>query len=45
MPVYEYYCSSCATKFEKLRPMAQKQVEGAAPRLAALLEKHAAPTG
>jgi hypothetical protein len=30
--------------YEKLRPMAQKQVEGAAPRLANLLEKHAAPT-
>lgn len=30
--------------YEKLRPMAQKQVEGAAPRLATLLEKHAAPT-
>ena len=22
MPVYEYYCPTCATKFEKLRPMA-----------------------
>ena len=22
MPVYEYYCPSCPTKFEKLRPMA-----------------------
>lgn len=21
MPVYEYYCRTCATKFEKLRPM------------------------
>ena len=30
--------------YEKLRPMAQKQVEGATPRLADLLEKHAAPT-
>ena len=30
--------------YEKLRPMAQKQVESAAPRLASLLEKHAAPT-
>ncbi len=30
--------------YEKLRPMAKKQVEAAAPRLAALLEKHAAPT-
>jgi hypothetical protein len=30
--------------YEKLRPMAQKQVEGAAPRLATLLEKHALPT-
>ena len=30
--------------YEKLRPMAQKQVEGAAPRLATLLQKHAAPT-
>jgi hypothetical protein len=31
--------------YEKLRPMAQKQVEGATPRLANLLEKHAAATG
>jgi hypothetical protein len=30
--------------YEKLRPSAQKQVEAAAPRLAGLLEKHAAPT-
>ena len=30
--------------YEKLRGMAQKQVEGATPRLAALLEKHATPT-
>lgn len=21
MPVYEYYCRACATKFERLRPM------------------------
>ena len=31
--------------YSKLRPMAKKQVEAAAPRLAKLLEKHAAPTG
>ena len=30
--------------YEKLRPMAEKQVESAAPQLATLLEKHAAPT-
>jgi hypothetical protein len=30
--------------YEKLRPMAKKQVEGATPRLSKLLEKHAAPT-
>ena len=30
--------------YEKMRPMAQKQVEGATPRLADLLQKHAAPT-
>ncbi len=30
--------------YEKLRGMAEKQVESAAPRLATLLEKHAAPT-
>jgi hypothetical protein len=30
--------------YEKLRPMAKKQVEAAAPRLARLFEKHAAPT-
>jgi hypothetical protein len=31
--------------YEKLRPMAQKQVEGAVPRIAALIARHAAPTG
>ncbi|HEY2407511.1 MAG TPA: hypothetical protein VGI10_15980 [Polyangiaceae bacterium] len=31
--------------YEKLRPMAKKQVESATPRLSKLLEKHAAPTG
>jgi hypothetical protein len=30
--------------YEKLRPMAKSQVEAAIPRLAVLLEKHAAPT-
>ncbi|HET9959693.1 MAG TPA: hypothetical protein VFQ61_34610 [Polyangiaceae bacterium] len=30
--------------YDKLRPMAKKQVEAAAPRLARLLEKHAEPT-
>ena len=30
--------------YDKLRPMAKKQVEAAAPRLAAMLERHAAPT-
>ncbi len=30
--------------YDKLRPMAKKQVEQAAPRLAKLLEKHAAST-
>jgi hypothetical protein len=30
--------------YEKMRGMAEKQVEGAAPRLATLLEKHATPT-
>jgi hypothetical protein len=30
--------------YEKLRPSAEKQVEAAAPRLASLLERHAAPT-
>ncbi|MGC4086545.1 MAG: hypothetical protein QM756_01360 [Polyangiaceae bacterium] len=30
--------------YDKLRPLAKKQVEGAAPRLAAMLERHAAPT-
>jgi hypothetical protein len=29
--------------YEKLRPMAKKQVEAATPRLSALLERHAAP--
>jgi hypothetical protein len=31
--------------YEKLRPLAEKQVESATARLARLLEKHAAPTG
>jgi hypothetical protein len=31
--------------YDKLRPMAKKQVEAATPRLADLLDKHAAPTG
>jgi hypothetical protein len=37
--------SSGAVKsaYDKLRPMAKKQVEAATPRLAALLERHAAP--
>jgi hypothetical protein len=30
--------------YSKLRPMAKKQVDGAAPRLATLIERHAAPT-
>lgn len=30
--------------YEKLRPMAKKQVEAATPRLAGLLERHAAPS-
>jgi hypothetical protein len=30
--------------YEKLRPMAKKQVEAATPRLAAMLERHAAPS-
>lgn len=30
--------------YEKLRPSAKKQVEAAAPRLATMLERHAAPT-
>lgn len=30
--------------YEKLRPMAKKQVEAAAPRLSSLVERHAAPT-
>lgn len=25
MPVYEYYCRSCATTFEKLRPMREAE--------------------
>src|SRR5688572_12577372 len=31
--------------YEKLRPMAKKQVEAATPRMGQLLDKHAAPTG
>ncbi len=31
--------------YEKLRPMAKKQVEAAAPRLSDLVDKHAARTG
>jgi putative FmdB family regulatory protein len=25
MPVYEYYCRTCKTKFEKLRPMSASE--------------------
>lgn len=32
------------TTYEKLRPMAKKQVEAATPRMGQLLDKHAAPT-
>lgn len=37
--------STIQAAYKKLRPLAQKQVEAATPRLAGLLERHAAATG
>jgi putative FmdB family regulatory protein len=31
MPVYEYYCRECATKFEKLRPMREAEEAAVCP--------------
>jgi putative FmdB family regulatory protein len=31
MPVYEYYCRTCATKFERLRPMRAAEEPAACP--------------
>lgn len=36
--------ASIKSAYSKLRPMAKKQVDAAAPRLAQLVERHAAPT-
>lgn len=32
MPVYEYYCRECNTRFEALRPMSQMDTPIACPR-------------
>ena len=31
MPVYEYVCTTCPTRFEKLRPMAEMDDEAPCP--------------
>lgn len=31
MPLYEYYCSQCETKFELLRPMSRSDAPAACP--------------
>jgi putative FmdB family regulatory protein len=31
MPVYEYYCRSCQTKFEQLRPMKMAEATAVCP--------------
>lgn len=35
MPVYEYYCAGCASRFEALRPMSQANTAIACPRCGA----------
>jgi putative FmdB family regulatory protein len=32
MPLYEYFCASCGSKFEALRPMTQADAPLACPR-------------
>jgi putative FmdB family regulatory protein len=32
MPIYEYVCGDCGSKFELLRPMSQSEEEGACPK-------------
>ena len=34
MPLYEYYCTECATPFEVLRPMSQSDNAAACPHCA-----------
>ena len=31
MPVYEYYCDSCKSKFEVRRPMSEASIDTACP--------------
>ena len=32
MPLYEYYCQKCATKYELLRPMGRSDEPGVCPQ-------------
>ncbi|HEY8492173.1 MAG TPA: zinc ribbon domain-containing protein [Dehalococcoidia bacterium] len=32
MPLYEYYCRTCGTKFELLRPMSRAEEPAACPQ-------------
>ena len=32
MPIYEYVCRKCGSKFEQLRPMSQSEEEAACPK-------------
>jgi putative FmdB family regulatory protein len=34
MPIYEYYCTNCETRFEVLRPMSQSSSPSICPRCA-----------
>lgn len=50
MPIYEYRCKSCETRFEKLRPVSEMDCPTPCPRCRSaqtlrLLSVFAAPTG
>lgn len=39
MPIYEYRCPSCDTRFEKLRPMREAESPTDCPRCGAVIAK------
>ncbi|MBM4445075.1 MAG: zinc ribbon domain-containing protein [Chloroflexi bacterium] len=39
MPVYEYWCHDCKTKFEMLRPLSQSGDGAACPRCSRLAQR------